>query len=404
MEDNGHRAVSTPPTGDPAPPSVPPTLEARHERVLQVATARHIPLQTIVVTIALVGLAYLTGKLLYILRASILLVVVAGFVALVLNPLVGAVEKKLHRRGLAVTVVTLWALLVFAGLVVLFGHPLVNSVVHFANSLPGYLNKVEHGQGWIGHLVRKYRLENWARQNLPKLVDLAQGLGRPALAVGKGATSGLVVLGTAYILVVLFLLEGPKLRAALLGMVSPERSSRWQRLGAEISRSLAGYVLGDLLTSVIAGLVVFVTLELLSVPYAPIWALWVALVDFLPSVGGALAGIPTVLFALTRSFSAGIITAVVFVVYQQVENHVLNPVIMSRTVKVNPLLVMVALLIGVDIGNWLGGTFAAFVAALLAIPTAGVVQVVVREIWSSTPPGPPDAQDQSVPTGSPTHE
>jgi hypothetical protein len=161
MEDNGHRAVSTPPKadpakadpakadpakGDPAPPSSPPTLEVRRERVLQEATARHIPLQTIVVTIALVGLAYLTGKLLYILRASILLVVVAGFVALVLNPLVGAVEKKLHRRGLAVTVVTLWALLVFAGLVVLFGHPLINSVVHFANSLPGYLNKVEHGQ------------------------------------------------------------------------------------------------------------------------------------------------------------------------------------------------------------------------------------------------------------------
>ena len=351
-----------------------------------------------------VGLAYLTGKLLYILRASILSVVVAGFVALVLNPLVGAVEKKLHRRGLAVTVVTLWALLVFAGLVVLFGHPLINSVVHFANSLPGVFEQggTRPGMDWPP------RAEVPARElGPPKPAQVGRpgsGSWSPGPGGGEGSRvwprctrDGLHPGGP-------FLAGRAKLRAALLGMVSPERSSRWQRLGAEISRSLAGYVLGDLLTSVIAGLVVFVTLELLSVPYAPIWALWVALVDFLPSVGGALAGIPTVLFALTRSFSAGIITAVVFVVYQQVENHVLNPVIMSRTVKVNPLLVMVALLIGVDIGNWLGGTFAAFVAALLAIPTAGVVQVVVREIWSSTPPGPPDAQDQSVPTGSPTHE
>jgi predicted PurR-regulated permease PerM len=190
----------------------------------------------------------------------------------------------------------------------------------------------------------------------------------------------------------------------VLGIMSPERSSRYQRLGTEISRSLAGYLLGDLLTSVIAALVVFVTLELLSVPYALLWALWVGLVDFLPSVGGALAGIPTVLFALTRSFTAAAITAAVFIIYQQFENHVLNPVIMSRTVRVNPLLVMVALLISVDIGNWLGGAFAAFVAALLAIPTAGVVQVVAREIWTSTSPGPAITQDQAVPTGEPSQK
>ncbi len=397
MENDGHTAVGTPTRESSSQPPAPPVLAARRERVFRAAAARHIPLPTILVTIGLVVLAYLTGKLLYILRDSILLLIVAGFLALVLNPLVGAVENRLRRRGLAVTVVTLWALVVFAGLAVLFGRPLVDAATHVANGLPGYLSRVGHTGGWLGHLVRRYQLQDWARQNLPKLVSMAEGLSRPALAVGRGAVSGLVVLGTTYILVVLFLLEGPKLRRAVLGMMSPERSARYQRLGSEISRSLAGYVLGDLLTSVIAGLVVFVTLELLSVPYPLLWALWVALVDFLPSVGGALAGIPTVLFALTRSFTAAAVTGVVFVVYQQVENHVLNPVIMSRTVRVNPLLVMVALLISVDIGNWLGGTFAAFVAALLAIPTAGVVQVVARELWSSTSPLSGNTQDKVVP-------
>jgi len=113
----------------------------------------------------------------------------------------------------------------------------------------------------------------------------------------------------------------------------------------------------------------FVTLSLLGVPFPLLWGLWVALVDFLPMVGGALAGIPTVAFALfARSLTAGIVTAVAFIVYQQIENHVLNPVIMSRTTKVNPLLVLLSLLIGTSIGDWVGGFFGSFVAALLSIP------------------------------------
>ena len=103
-----------------------------------------------------------------------------------------------------------------------------------------------------------------------------------------------------------------------------------------------------------------VTLTLLGVPFPLLWALWVALVDFLPMVGGALAGIPTVLFARSHSLTAGIVTAVAFIAYQQVENHVLNPVIMSRTVNVNPLLVLLSILVGTSIGGWLGGFFGSF--------------------------------------------
>ncbi len=144
---------------------------------------------------------------------------------------------------------------------------------------------------------------------------------------------------------------------------------------------------------------VFVTLLVLGVPFAFLWALWVALVDFLPMIGGALAGIPTVLFAAAHSLTAGIITLVVFLVYTQVENHILNPVVMSRTVKINPLLVLLAILVGASLGDWVGGIFGAFVAALIAIPVAGALQVIVREIWQATepvellattaPPGPP---------------
>jgi hypothetical protein len=145
-------------------------------------------------------------------------------------------------------------------------------------------------------------------------------------------------------------------------------------------------MLGNFATSIIAGLVVLVTLLILGVPFPFLWALWVALVDFMPMIGGALAGIPTVLFAAAHSLTAGIVTLVVFLIYTQIENHVLNPIVMSRTVRVNPLLVLLSILVGGEIGSWVGGIFGAFVGALLAIPAAGAIQVVVRELWQVTDP------------------
>jgi predicted PurR-regulated permease PerM len=174
------------------------------------------------------------------------------------------------------------------------------------------------------------------------------------------------------------------MRQGLVQLIPPERAAYYTRVAREISQSATGYALGNLLTSLIAGVVIFVTLTLLRVPFPLLWALWVALVDFLPMIGGALAGIPTVLFALGHSLTAGIITAAAFLIYQQIENHVLNPVIMSRTANVNPLLVLLSLLVGTSIGDWVGGFFGSFVGALLAIPAAGALQVITRELWHAT--------------------
>ena len=182
--------------------------------------------------------------------------------------------------------------------------------------------------------------------------------------------------------------------------MAPERAARVTRIAGEVNRSVTGFMLGNFITSVIAGVVVFVTLVSLGVPYALLWALWVALFDFLPMVGGALAGIPTGVFALTHSVNAAIIFAVVFLAYTQIENHVLNPIVMSRTVRINPLLVLIAILVGANIGDLVGGFFGGFVGTLLAIPIAGSIQVIVRELWRSTAP---EAQLEVVGgTGGPT--
>src|SRR6266542_1789057 len=362
-----------------------PPPSSRMARLWKAAESRDIPLRTILTTAAVVVAFYLAGKLIYRLRDVLLLLVVSGFIALVLNPLVVFLQRrKVPRRGLAVAIVIFWAVLVFAGLAVAFGYPLVNGITHHADRLPDYVASAEHGQGWIGHLVRRYHIQTWVQQNAPKLVDFGKALGKPALTVGKGALTLLIALATIFVLVLLLLLEGPKLRVGLLAMMSAERAARYTTVAREVNRSVAGYMLGNLLTSLIAGVVVFVTLLILGVPFAFLWALWVALVDFLPLIGGALAGIPTVLFAAGHSLTAGIITLVVFLLYTQIENHMLNPMVMSRTVRINPLLVLVSVLVGASIGSWIGGLFGGFVAALLAIPAAGALQVVVREVWQAT--------------------
>jgi predicted PurR-regulated permease PerM len=371
----------------------------RRARLRAAAAARGVPLATILVAVAVVVLAYLAGKLAYRLRDVLLMIAVAGFLALILNPLVAGLQRRwIRRRGPAVAVVTIWAVLVFIGLLAAFGYPLVHGLTHFSRQLPSYVTAAEHGNGWIGHLVRRFHLQAWVTRTAPRLQNLGAALARPALSVGKGAASLLATLGTIFALVVLFLLEGPKMGRWLLDLMPPKRAAYCRHVTTEISQSVTGYAFGNLLTSLIAGLVVFVTLAVLGVPFPLLWAVWVALVDFLPMIGGALAGIPTVLFALSQSLTAGIVTAAAFIAYQQFENHVLNPVVMSRTVKINPLLVLLSILVGTSIGDWVGGFFGAFVAALLSIPVAGALQVIAREIWQLTgQPGPPDGEQAAGP-------
>ncbi len=250
----------------------PPT---RRARLWRAAEARHIPLRAILVTVGVVVLAFLAGRIIDRLRGVIVLLVVAGFIALLLNPLVVALHRWLGRRGIAVAVVTLLAVCAFAGLAVAFGYPLVNGISHLADDLPVYVSKAQHGKGWIGQLVTKYHLQAWVVQNAPKLASYGRDLAHPALSLGKGALSLIFSLLTIFVLVVLMLLEGPKLRTGLLGLMVPDRAERYTQVAREVNRSVVGYMLGNFATSVIAGVVVLATLLLLGVPFPFLWALWV---------------------------------------------------------------------------------------------------------------------------------
>jgi predicted PurR-regulated permease PerM len=400
MTDDGRPADDLP-LLEPKPQDKPPADPTRRAVLWSAAEARGVPLRAILTTIVAVIVFYLAAKVIYRLRDVILLIIVAGFIALLLNPLVIGVQHRVRRRGVAIAVVTLAAVVVFAGLAVAFGYPLVNGITHLADNLPGYVSKAEHGKGWIGHLVTKYHIQHWVKSNAPKLASYGKDIANPVISVGKGAITLVITLLTIFVLVVLLLMEGPKLRTGLLGLMAPARAERYRRIASAVNRSVTGYMLGNFATSIIAGLVVLATLLILGVPFPFLWALWVALVDFLPMIGGALAGIPVVLFALTQGLVAGLVTLIVFLIYTQVENHVLNPLIMSRTVRINPLLVLISILVGASIGSWIDGIFGGFVVALLAIPLAGALQVIVREAWQSTDPAVLDPAVVHPPTAPP---
>src|SRR6266481_10097806 len=219
---------------------------ARHGRLRAAAAARGVPLATILATVAIVALTYLAGKLAYRIRDVLLMLMVAGFVAVILNPLVVALQRwRIRRRGWAVAVVIVWATVVFIGLLAAFGYPLTNGLTHFSHQLPSYVQSAEHGSGSIGHLVQRFHLQAWVDHNAPKLQSLGATLAKPALTVGKGAASLLATLATIFALVVLFLLEGPKMRKGLLEVMPSERAAYYTRVGSQISQSVTGYAFGN---------------------------------------------------------------------------------------------------------------------------------------------------------------
>jgi hypothetical protein len=127
-----------------------------------------------------------------------------------------------------VAIVTVWAVVAFTGLLLSFGYPLANGLTHLAHRLPSYVQSAAHGRGWIGHLARRFHLTAWVARNAPKLQSLGAGLARSALSVGKGAASLLATLATITALLLLLLLEGPKMRRGLLGL-SSSRHQSWNR-------------------------------------------------------------------------------------------------------------------------------------------------------------------------------
>lgn len=319
-------------------------------------------------------LAFFVGVLLiWKLRRIVSWIVIAAFFATILNPLVDALTRLRIRRGVATSIVFFLGVAVFSGLVYTFVRPIYDAGQDFARDIPGFVERAKNGEGRIGELIKQFNIDEKVAENAPKLQEALSNAGGPALTAAQRVASGLLALLTILVLSFLMLLQAPHIIGSFLALLSPNHVVQVRRIGEDCARAVTGYMAGNLLISTIAGVSTWIFLLIVGVPFAGVLGLWVGFADLLPLVGATIGAIPTIAIAFLHSTGAGIAMLVFYILYQQFENHILQPVVMSRTVKLNALLVLLSVLVGVEL--------AGFVGALLAIPAAGAIQVVVRDLW-----------------------
>ena len=322
----------------------------------------------------IVLLVAITLEVVWISRHVLAWVVISLFLALALNPLVGAIQRRTKlSRGAAIGVAYLICAIAIAAVAATFLPKLIDEVNGFVQATPGYVDDVTHGRGRLGFLETKYHVVEKVRAQVENGgASKVLGLSGAALSVTKSVIT--IVLATVTIIFLTFfmLLEGRDWVERAYSLF-PERSqARWRNVGDDIYKTVGGYVTGNILISVIAGAAATIVLLIMGVPYAVALGLLVALLDLVPLAGATVAGIIVVGVAFLHSIPAGIVLLIFVIVYQQLENHFLQPVIYGRTVQLSPLVVLVSVLIGAELAGVLG--------ALAAIPTAGSIQVLVRDL------------------------
>jgi predicted PurR-regulated permease PerM len=331
------------------------------------------PVKTVLTVLGLIVAVWALLHVIVIARSVIVYVLIAIFLTLAINPLVAWLMRRgIHSRGVASGTACLLVLVAIAGIGYAFIPTLVDNVNNFVDAAPGYVHDLTHGRGRLGFLETKYhvveRLEHYVKHGGAKKL---LGLSGAAISVTKGVLNFIVGTVTVAFLTFFMLLEGPAWMERFYGLLSRESQPRWRAVGHEIYRQVGGYVTGNLAISVIAGGLATFALLILGVPFAVALGLLVALLDLIPLVGATFAAVIVVAVAFLHSVPAGIVMIVFFVLYQQFENHVLQPLVYNRTVALSPLTILISILIGAEVAGILG--------ALAAIPVAGAIQVVILD-------------------------
>lgn len=351
-----------------------------------------VPVRTIATTIAMVLLTALGVYLLIRLHRAVTWLVVAAFLAVLANAVVSVVERRLHLgRGLATGLVFVLGTLLVVALAALFVRPLAREVNQFAQELPRYVDQARNGRGPVGGLIDRFHLDQRIAENQAKLQQALTGFGKPALAVAQGIASTVIGALVVLVLTIFMTIEGPALVRGALGVLPAGRRERVAKVAGDCGHAVTGYMTGQLFIATICGIATYLVLLVLGVPFRGTVALFVALTDLIPLVGATIGAVVAVAVALLSSVTDGIVVAGWFLIYQQLENHLLQPVVQSRTVKLNPLTVLVSVIVGVELVGILG--------ALLAIPVAGMISVIVRDVWDHR-----RARPKAEPTVGPTFQ
>jgi len=350
------------------------------------------------------------SALLYLLvqiRGTLLLLGVAVFLAVALGPAVDFFSRGRLPRGAAILVVYLLIFMIFAGVLSLIVPPVVNGATDLSRDLPGYVDDLRNNKT-LRDFDNKYdvtpKLKEQAQKLPAKLGDAAGALQSIATGVVNAAFKVLTILTMTFFI----LLDGKRMANFLVTRFGRHREERLRGVLVRIYKSTSGYVAGALTITTINGILTFIVLTILGVPFAVPLAVMMSFFGLIPLVGATIGGVLILSVTVFTDFpSATIIYGAFLILYQQFENNVLQPTIFKRTVNVPPLAVIVAILAG--------SALLGVVGALVAIPIAAAIQIILREYYAGQttvsgtvilpddppppdePPPPPDAPDPPPP-------
>jgi predicted PurR-regulated permease PerM len=320
----------------------------------------------------LLGLAA-TVKLLLLAQAGLTLIAIALFLAVALNPAVELVQRRGLGRVRSVAVVYSVALALSICLGLVFVPPLVEQVTRLVDALPGLVADLTRGHGPLGFLETKYHIVEQVRTATTNLgAGGVLGDASSALTAVKDLATTLAGLVIIAVLTFFMLLEGPRWRRQVVELVPDRNRPAVARIGSGVYRAIGGFVTGNLLASLLAGAVATTIMLVTGVPYAIPLGLFVVIIELVPYVGPVVATVLVSGVALTQGTATALVVVVLLLVYHLFEGHTLRPLIYGRVLKLSPLTVLLAIVVGTEIAGILG--------ALAAIPIAGSIRVIVVEL------------------------
>ena len=316
-------------------------------------------------------LALVVGFMVYAVRHELVLLLIAAFVAIGLDPAVRFLVRRGLSRPLAVAVIALVALGLFAAFLAAALPPLAREAGQLIDSAPRYARDLQDQHNAVGRLNARYHVADQVQRSLSKGLTLSSAGG--LLSAGTAVLSFTFEVFLILVLIIYFLADLPRIKDAVYRLVPLRRRPRFGLLADEVITRVGGYVLGNVATSVVAVVTSYVLLLALGVPYALVLSVLTGVLDLVPLVGSSIAGILVALVALAAvSPTASLITVVFHVLYRLFEDYLLNPRVLRRTVDVSPLVTIVAVI--------LGGALLGVVGALIAVPAAAALQLVLLEV------------------------
>jgi len=337
----------------------------------QVPAARAIVRTVLIVVAVLVSL-----YLIYLLRKPIGWLLIATFLAVALSGPVNLLHRHM-RRGFAIAIVYLGLLMIPIGIGALIVPPIVNGAEDLAQNAPAYANDLTEFVNENERLQKlnddydiTAKLQDEAAKLPEKLGDAASVLSD----VGLGIVNSIFAVVTILILTAFMLGGGRRWVSAWLRFAPEDRAERIERVVDRSARAVGNYVAGALAQALLAAVTSFIVLKILGIPFAAPLALIIFFLDLIPMVGATLGAIIVGVVTLFGDFPTDTIVWVVWsIVYQQVENNLVQPQIQKRAVDINPFLVIVSVLFG--------GTLLGVLGALMAVPVAATIQIALRE-WA----------------------